>query len=96
MLVGSSGVICHILGFALGNEYLNFVGALLGRSSAIVYLAALDKFRLYSLVPLAFAIANVALNDRVLLYLELASQGFIYQIIAFITFNKLNQQEKQS
>lgn len=92
LLIGSSSVVLHLLGFALEYEYLNFVAALLGRGSAILYLTSLDKFRLYSLVPLTFAIANVALDDRTLLYGELASQGFIYQIIAYITFNKLNKQ----
>lgn len=92
LLIGSSSVILHLLGFSFNWEYLNFIAALLGRTSAILYLTSLDKFRFYSLVPLAFAIANVALDNRALLYAELASQGFIYQIIAFITFNKLNKQ----
>lgn len=91
ILLGVSGIVSHALGLTLGNEYLNFLGAFLGRSAAIMYLAALDKFRLYSLLPLIFAILNMYFGDRIFLYLELMTQGIVYQVIAYLIFTKLNE-----
>ena len=89
--LGVSGIASHALGLTLENEYLNFLGAFLGRSTAILYLTALDRFRLYSLLPLIFAVLNMYFGDRTFLYLELMTQAVVYQIIAYLTFTKLNE-----
>ena len=91
--IGTTGVVLNISGLATGNQELNYIAVFIGRLSAAVYLTAIDKFRFWSLIPLCFSIANTYYNLPQLLFMEYLSQSIIYQIMAVITFSKINSKK---
>lgn len=93
LLSGIVGISFHSLGLLTGNPFLNVVGAFFGRSAAVLMLTCLDKFKLYSLIPLFFALLSVVTRNMSFFYMELLSQGLMYQIISYKTFTKINQYE---
>ena len=94
ILVGTTGVLLNTTGLLTGVERFNFFGVFFGRTSAAVYLCALDKFRWWSFIPLGFTIVNLYYNSQQILFMEFLSQSVIYQIVALITFRKLNKAMK--
>ena len=90
LIIGITGVISHTIGVSIKYEEFNFLGALIGRIDVIFYFACIDKFRWYTFIPLIFAILSVVLHERTYMYCEFITQGLIFQILCFKTFNKLN------
>ena len=89
--IGTLGVIFHGIGVAIGIEEFNFLGALTWRIDVIFYFACIDKFRWYTFIPLIFAILSVVMHERTFMYCEFITQGFIFQILCYKTFSKLNE-----
>jgi hypothetical protein len=89
--VGCSGILASSLGLILENDSLNYFALLIGRLSAILYLAEIEKFRVWLLAPISISLLNAFYQTPTLFFLETLIQAIVYQASAILFFTKLNK-----